>query len=203
MAYLLKDIMLDKSHVISNNDIDYTQWSSHKTLPHSSSVGKMIFETYNITHGGDSLLSFSSNPNSEGFTSSVSLCIDTIPNGKLLGYTTGCGIITNNTSNYNNIDYFHHTIVDYKSKTVTLINAMTGMIYKVINIAGYIDNYIKTGPAYIGFIAGIKTINPDVPSFKYRPTVEVETDLYSHILGLPYIPPVYTPKNSKPIISLF
>ena len=182
MVYLLKDIMLDKSHVISNNDINDAQWSSHKTLPHSPSVGKMIFETYNITNGGNSLLTISSNPNSEGFTSSVSLCIDTTPGGTLWGAKTGCSITTNNTSNYNRIDYFYHTIVDYKTKTITIVNAITGLICKVINIAGYIDNFVKTGNAYIGFIAGIRTINPDVQSFKHRLKVDVETDLYSHLI---------------------
>lgn len=204
MAFLLKDIMIDNT-VVSNNDIILKYWMyPQKTLPHSVSVGKMVFEMCCVSNSGNQLFMISSNPNNkEMFDSKVSLCADIIPNGTFYGYTTGCSVITNNTTNYNSVDYVFHVIIDYTTKTLTLVNAITGLVWRVISIAGYIDNYIKIGPAYLGFAFGIKTVNPDVASFKHRLKIDVDTDLYSHIMGLPYTPP--PPEvcvNNKNILSL-
>ena len=198
MAYLLKDIMFDKS-TVSNNDIIIKVWMyPPKTLPHVITGGKMVFEMCCNDSSSNNFFMISSNQNNtESFDSGISFCVDINQGGAFWSYKTGCSVITNNIANYNSVDRVSHIIIDYTTKTLTLVNAITGLVWRVISIAGYIDNYIKTGPAYLGFSIGVSTINPDVASFKHRLKIDVDTDLYNHKNGLPKTPPPQLCSNNK------
>lgn len=136
-------------------------------------------------------MSISSNANTtEFYNSSTCISLDCAALG-FWGYRSGSSVITSSSANRNSINGYNHIVIDYFNKTMTVINAITNNIVVKFNIAGYVNNFLSSGVAYIGF-AAVQTVNPDIQSFKYKPNTDYDIDLYSHILNIPFVKPKTT-----------
>ena len=93
-----------------------------------------------------------------------------------------------------------HIILDTSTSKFLVYDAINKklLIDITLNVPDNVQNiYLFSNACYnTGSTTSSNTINPDTPSFKYKPFVPHEIDLYSKILGLPYSWSGNTTKNN-------
>ena len=89
---------------------------------------------------------------------------------------------------------FYHVIIDVFNKTMTLYNAGTSTVAAlfhfnnpaVINPIDMISLYYTQGNM-------LTTLNPDVESFIYQPTISYDVDLYTSVVSSVNVPVITSP----------
>lgn len=194
MAYRLNEIIPVGSN-FTNNTLTLPRYGNPiiktKPIPTNLFLSKKLLIECEFRHSYGVGVSTNSNDESPEAQTQTSV-YNYASNYTLFGYNIGCSVLSWIIANENTVNGIHHILIDPVQKTFSAYNPITTNLYIKLNIAGYFDNFISSSVnTYISFWSGSgaggkMVINPDSPSFKYKPFLEHDTDLYSAVLNKEY-----------------
>lgn len=221
MAFRLNEIIGSQyqSRVLDSNKLQLVRSTQYGEPPIAktnmflySSLNKIIFE-YKENYALDLISLCAKGPDvlESGLGTSNLLAFYRLGHldQRLFGYTTGSKVVLSNYPTHIAGDVYH-ILLDLYNKNVDVYQVSSQLLVYRLYFGGFVTKLSDS--MCLGFYSGSGNsdnlthpiINPDVESFKYKPFIEHDLDLYSAVLDLPYTPKWdYTSSmTSKNIISL-